>query len=217
MKKAALYARVSTIDQNAEGQLIELRALAQHRGFAVHKEYVDHICGARPKRPALDQMLADIRRGEVEVVMVWAADRMARSVRHFLELLDELQHLNVEFVSLREQIDTGGPLGRAVMVIVGAVAELERNLIVERVKTGMRRAKLEGRRIGRKPLEVDHASVFRHHCHGQSLAQIAKAFNISRTSASRIIRAHKRKIAVPEGALQLRFQLPENNEAETAA
>ena len=79
--------------------------------------------------------------------MVWAFDRMARSVRHFLEVLDELNHLGIEFVSFRESIDTSGPLGRAMVVIVGAIAELERNLIVERVKAGMRRAKLDGVRI----------------------------------------------------------------------
>ena len=87
--------------------------------------------------------------------MVWASDRIARSVRHFLEVLDELNHLNVEFVSFRENLDTGGPLGRAVVIIIGAIAELERNLIVERVSAGMRRAKLEGRHIGRKPLDLD--------------------------------------------------------------
>ena len=93
--------------------------------------------------------MADARRGKFDVVMVWAFDRLARSVRHLLEVLDELNHLNIEFISFRENIDTGGPLGRAVIVIIGAIAELERNLIVERVRAGMRRAKLEGQRIGR--------------------------------------------------------------------
>ena len=86
------------------------------------------------------------------MVLVWASDRIARSVKHFLEVLDELNRLGVEYVSFREQIDTGGPLGRAIVVIIGAVAELERNLIIERVRAGMRRARLEGQRIGRAPL-----------------------------------------------------------------
>lgn len=81
--------------------------------------------------------------------MVWAFDRMARSVRHFLEVLYDLNHLNIEFISHRENIDTSGPLGRAMVTIVGAIADLEKSLIVERVKAGMRRAKLEGRQIGR--------------------------------------------------------------------
>jgi DNA invertase Pin-like site-specific DNA recombinase len=89
---------------------------------------------------------------------VWACDRLARSVRHFVEVLDELNHLGIEFVSFREQLDTGGPLGRAVVVIISVVAELERNLIVERVRAGMRRAKLEGQRTGRpaRPVDVAH-------------------------------------------------------------
>ena len=102
-------------------------------------------------------MMSDARRGRFDVVLVWASDRLARSVKHFLEVLDELNRLNVEFVCFREQIDTGGPLGRAVVVIIGAIAELERNLIVERVRAGMRRAKLEGRHIGRKPLDLDRS------------------------------------------------------------
>ena len=84
--------------------------------------------------------MADARHGRFQVVIVWAFDRLARSVRHFLEVLDELNHLKIEFVSFRENIDTGGPLGRAMVVIVSAIAELERNLIVERVRAGMRRA-----------------------------------------------------------------------------
>ena len=101
-------------------------------------------------------MMADARRGRFDVVLVWASDRIARSVKHFLDVLDELNRLNIEFVSFREQIDTGGPLGRAIVVIIGAIAELERNLIIERVRAGMRRARLEGRHIGRNPLVLDH-------------------------------------------------------------
>jgi DNA invertase Pin-like site-specific DNA recombinase len=94
-------------------------------------------------------------------------------VRHFLEVLDELSRLNIEFVSLRENIDTGGPLGRAMVVIVGAIAELEKSLIVERVRAGMRRAKLEGRRIGRAPLNVDRMQAVRDRHSGMSLTQVA--------------------------------------------
>src|SRR5580704_6893886 len=104
-------------------------------------------------------MLAAAHRREFDVVLVWAADRLARSVRHFLEVLDTLHHLGIEFVSYRENLDTGGPLGRAVVVIVSAVAELERNLIIERVRAGMRRAKLEGRHVGRRRLQVDRDAI----------------------------------------------------------
>src|SRR5450631_4894845 len=96
-------------------------------------------------------MMTDARRGRFDVVLVWASDRIARSVKHFLDVLDELNRIGVEYVSFREQLDTGGPLGRAIVIIIGAVAELERNLIIERVRAGMRRARLEGQRIGRNP------------------------------------------------------------------
>jgi DNA invertase Pin-like site-specific DNA recombinase len=161
MKRAVLYTRVSTLDQNPETQALDLRRLAEQRGFEIVHEYTDKISGAKAKRPALDQMLAAAHRREFDVVLVWAGDRLARSVRHFLEVLDTLNHLGIEFVSFRENLDTGGPLGRAVIVIVSAVAELERNLIIERVRAGLRRARLEGRVLGRRPTEIDRPALLR--------------------------------------------------------
>ena len=188
MKRAVLYARVSTLDQQPETQLLDLRRLAEQRGFEIVREYVDRISGAKAKRPALDQMLAAAHRRECDVVLVWAADRLARSVRHFLEVLDTLNHLGIEFVSFRENLDTGGPLGRAVVVIVSAVAELERNLIIERVRAGLRRARLEGRQLGRRPLEIDRLALLRDRARGLSLGQLAKAYRISRTSVARVLK-----------------------------
>jgi DNA invertase Pin-like site-specific DNA recombinase len=188
MKRAFLYARVSTFDQNPQTQLLDLRRLAEQRGFEIVREYVDKISGAKAKRPALDQLLAAAHRRECDVVLVWAADRLARSVRHFLEVLDTLNHLGIEFVSFRENLDTGGPLGRAVVVIVSAVAELERNLIIERVRAGLRRAKLEGRQLGRKPIEIDRVSLLRDRARGFSLAQLARTYRISRTSVARVLK-----------------------------
>ena len=188
MKRAVLYARVSTFDQCPETQLLDLRRLAEQRGFDIVHEYTDRISGAKAKRPALDLLLAAAHRREFDVVLVWAADRLARSVRHFLEVLDTLNHLGIEFVSFRENLDTGGPLGRAVVVIVSAVAELERNLIVERVRAGLRRARLEGQRLGRRPIEIDRAALLRDRARGLSLAQLAKAYRISRTSVARTLK-----------------------------
>jgi DNA invertase Pin-like site-specific DNA recombinase len=111
-------------------------------------------------------------------------------VKHFLDVLDELNRLNIEFISFREQIDTGGPLGRAVVVIIGAIAELERNLIIERVRAGMRRAKLEGRHIGRKPLALDRDAILRDRQRGHSLAQLAKSYLVSRATIHRVLRVH---------------------------
>src|ERR1700746_2360130 len=188
MRRAALYSRISTGDQHLETQLLDLRAMAKQRGLEIVREYSDVISGAKSKRPGLDALMADARRHRFDIVLVAAFDRVARSVRHFLEVLDELNHLGIEFISFRENIDTGGPLGRAMVVIVGAIAELERNLIVERVRAGMRRARLEGRHIGRRPLEIDRIGVVRDRASGMSLAQVAKAHRISRATVHRVLR-----------------------------
>jgi DNA invertase Pin-like site-specific DNA recombinase len=164
--------------------------MAAQRGFEIVTEYTDRISGAKARRPGLDQMMKEARRGGFDVVLVWACDRIARSTRHFLEVLDELNRLNIEFVSFREQIDTGGPLGRAIVIIIGAIAELERNLIVERVRAGMRRARLEGRSIGRPSLELDHSAILRDRQHGHSLGELARSYAVSRTTIYRVLREH---------------------------
>jgi DNA invertase Pin-like site-specific DNA recombinase len=215
MKRAVLYMRVSTLDQHPETQLHDLRGLAAQRGFQITKEYTDRISGAKAKRPGLDQLLFDARRGLFDIVVIWAFDRLARSVKHLLEVLDELNHLKVEFVSFRENIDTGGPLGRAIIVIIGAIAELERNLIIERVRAGMRRARLEGRHIGRPQLELDRAAIVRSRAHGQSLGQLAKTFRVSRSTISRVL--DEEKARVPKGLTLTPPYLHENTPPETAA
>jgi DNA invertase Pin-like site-specific DNA recombinase len=216
MRRTALYMRVSTLDQHPETQLYDLRGLAAQRGFEIVEEYTDRISGAKARRPGLDQMMKDARQRRFDVVLVWASDRIARSVRHFLEVLDELNHLGIEFVSFRENIDTGGPLGRAIIVIIGAIAELERNLIIERVRAGMRRAKLEGRHIGRAPLNFDHAAVLRDRDHGMSLTEIATAHHISRATVSRVIK-EAREAASPKGCIPAPLQLHENRLPDSAA
>jgi len=190
MKRAALYMRVSTLDQHPETQLLDLRQMAQQRGYEIVQEFTDRISGAKARRPGLDELIRNARRGGFDVVLVWACDRIARSTKHFLEVLDELNRLNIEFLSFREQIDTGGPLGRAVVVIIGAIAELERSLIVERVRAGMRRAKLEGRHIGRKPLVLDRDAILRDRQQGQSLGQLAKSHRASRATIHRVLHEH---------------------------
>ncbi len=200
MKRAALYMRVSTFDQHHETQLYDLRQMAEQRGYQIVEAYTDTISGAKARRPGLDAMMRDARRGQFDIVLVWASDRIARSVKHFLEVLDELNRLNIEFISFREQIDTGGPLGRAVVVIIGAIAELERSLIVERVRAGMRRAKLEGRHIGRKALVLDRAAILRDRQRGDSLGQLAKTYQVSRTTIHRVLAGQEP--AVPKGLLK---------------
>ena len=187
MKRAVLYMRVSSLDQHPETQLHDLRHLAAQRGYQIVQDYTDRISGVKAKRPGLGDLMRDARRGRFDVVLVWACDRIARSTRHLLETIDELNHLNVEFVSFRESIDTAGPLGRAIIVIIGAIAELERNLIVERVRAGMRRAKLEGRHIGRRPVEVDREAILCDRRRGESLRQIARYHKVSTATVRRVL------------------------------
>jgi DNA invertase Pin-like site-specific DNA recombinase len=190
MKKAAIYGRVSTTDQNVESQFCDLRQMAAQRGYQIIAEYSDTISGTKAKRPGLDQLMSHARRGRFSVVLVWAFDRMARSVKHFLDVLDELNRLNIGFVSFRENVDTESALGRALIVIVAAISELERSLIVERVKAGMRRARLEGRQIGRARLDVDREQVVEDRRGGMSLTLVARKFSISRASVCRIVKQH---------------------------
>jgi DNA invertase Pin-like site-specific DNA recombinase len=175
MKRAALYLRVSTVDQHPETQGIELRQFARQRGYEIVHEYVDHgVSGTKVRRPALDRLLKDAHRRKFDTVLVWSCDRLARSTKHFLQVLDELNEVGIQFLSQREAIDTDGPLGRAIVVIISAIAELERSLIVERVRAGMRRAKLEGRRIGRTPLDIDRAALVRDRLSGLSRASVVR-------------------------------------------
>ncbi len=188
MKRAALYLRVSTVDQNPETQLHDLHQMAAQRGYEIVQEYTDRISGTKAKRPGLDQMMADARRGRFDVVLVWACDRIARSTRHFLAVLDDLNRTGVEFISFRENIDTGGPLGRAIVIIIAAIAELERSLIVERVRAGMRRARIDGQRIGRTPLVLDSAAIQQDRQRGQSIRQIAKGHSVSTATIQRVLK-----------------------------
>jgi DNA invertase Pin-like site-specific DNA recombinase len=189
MKRAALYLRVSTVDQNPDTQALDLRQFASQRGLQVVETYTDHgVRGTKARRPALDKMMEDARRHKFDVVVVWACDRLARSTKHFLQVLGELNGFGIQFLSQREAIDTEGPLGRAIIVIVSAIAELERSLIVERVKSGMRRAKLEGRQIGRARLDVDREQVVEDRRGGLSLTQVAKRHRIPRASVCRLMK-----------------------------
>ncbi len=198
MKRAALYVRVSTVDQHPENQMHELRQFSSQRGLQIVQEYVDHgFCGARARRPALDKMLEDAHRHRFDVVVVWSCDRLARSTKHLLHFLDEISGLGIQFLSQREEaIDTEGPLGRAILVIVSAIAELERSILIERIKAGMKRVQLvEGRRLGRAPLQVNRALLLRDRERGLSLNQLAKAHGISKASVCRVLKAERESVS----------------------
>ncbi|MGA9801722.1 MAG: recombinase family protein [Terriglobales bacterium] len=189
MKKGAIYVRVSTADQRVESQLYDLRELAAQRGIEVVAEYEDRgVCGKKARRPGLDALMQDAHRKKFSVVLISAFDRVARSVRHFLQVIDELESLGVVFISRREQIDTSGMMGRLFLTLIGSIAELESDLIRERVRAGMRRAKLEGKVIGRARLDINREQVVEDRRTGMSLTTVAKRHNISRASVCRLMK-----------------------------
>jgi DNA invertase Pin-like site-specific DNA recombinase len=165
--KAAIYARVSTVDQEPENQLQEVRRYVEARGWPA-VEYVDRgVSGATDRRPALDQLLGDARRRRFDVLVCWRLDRLGRNLKHLITLLEELQALGVAFVSLAEGIDATTPAGRLQLHILGAMAEFERSRLRERTLAGLARARSQGTRLGRRPIDVpapdlarvDHLSV----------------------------------------------------------
>ena len=212
MKKAAIYVRVSTPDQHVESQSYDLRELAAHRGYEIVHEYEDRgISGTKARRPGLDALMADARRKKFSVVLVAAFDRIARSTRNFLQIIDELDNMGIEFISRREGVATGDAMGRLFVTIISAIAELERSLVVERVKSGMRRAKLEGRQIGRARLDINREQVVIDRRSGLSLTQVAKRHNISRASVCRLMKEANGNcnlaVAIPSGEAGLEARL----------
>ncbi len=197
--KAAIYVRVSTADQHVESQLYDLRELAAQRGFEVVHEYRDcGVSGKRARRPGLDALIADARRKKFSVVLVTAFDRVARSVKHFLQLMDELTSLGVVFVSRRENIDTSGPMGRLFVTLIGSIAELETDVIRERVKLGLYYRKRAGLPVGRAPMNIDRAAIVRDRLSGMTLTSVAKKWGISRSLVCKLV---KRSQAGDEGSV----------------
>ncbi len=179
--RAAIYARVSTANngQDPRVQTRELEEYCQRRDWTVAGEYVDAgISGTKEKRPELDRLLADAHRRRFDAVVVWKFDRFARSVSHLLRALETFQALGIEFVSLSEQLDTSTPTGKMVFTVLGAVAELERSLIVERVKAGLRNARAKGKRLGRPSKRVDAETVARLRSQGVAWRVIAKQLGV---------------------------------------
>ncbi len=152
--RAALYARVSTMDQQTENQLAELRQYAGARGWAV-AEYVDHgVSGAKDRRPMLDRLVADATRRRFDVLVVWRLDRLGRNLRHLVCLIEDLHALGIAFVSLGEGIDATTPAGKLQLHVLAALAEFERGRIAERVKAGLARVRSQGTRLGRPPVRI---------------------------------------------------------------
>jgi DNA invertase Pin-like site-specific DNA recombinase len=193
--KVAIYARVSTINhgQDVSLQTRELRQFAEARGWTVAGEYIDAgVSGAKVSRPELNRLMADAHKRRFDVVCVWRFDRFARSVSHLLRALETFKSLGIDFVSYSEQMDTSTPAGKMVFTVLGAVAELERSLIVERVRAGLRNAKAKGKRLGRPRVVVDAARIAVLRSQGLSWAKIGEALGLGEGTVRRSAQASAR-------------------------
>jgi DNA invertase Pin-like site-specific DNA recombinase len=181
--RVALYARVSTPDQSTDSQLLDLRRYVSDRGWNIFKEYVDKgISGSKDSRPALNELMNDARKRRFDAVLVWRFDRFARSTRHLINALEEFRNLGIDFVSYQENIDTSSPLGSAIFTIISAVAQLEKDIIAERVKAGLRKAVENGKKLGRPRVEINMKEVFSLRQKGVSIRQIAQELNVPKST-----------------------------------
>jgi DNA invertase Pin-like site-specific DNA recombinase len=188
--RVAIYARVSTINhgQDVGLQTRELRQFAEARGWTVAGEYIDEgVSGAKDSRPELNRLIADAHKRRFDVVCVWRFDRFARSVSHLLRALEMFKALGIDFVSYSEQMDTSTPTGKMVFTVLGAVAELERSLIVERVRAGLRNARAKGKRIGRPSSGVDASQIASLRAQRVSWREIERRMGVSARTARRAL------------------------------
>ena len=189
-QKVAIYVRVSTSGQTVENQERELLAHCQRQGWQVFEIYRDEgFSGAVAERPALRAMMADARLGRFNLLVVWKIDRLARSISHLLEVLTELKGLGIGFVSLTEAINTETAQGRMLCSFLAAIAEFERELVVERVRSGMARAKANGVKIGRPRTAFDYAKAAELRKQGLGYKAIARALSVPRTTVYRVLRS----------------------------
>jgi DNA invertase Pin-like site-specific DNA recombinase len=188
-RRVAIYARVSTQDQDPQMQLRELRAYAKSRAFTVASdhEFIDHVSGATSVRPELSKLWQTARARKIDTVLVWIDtvlvwkfDRFARSTKQLIDALEEFRHLGVDFISITEQIDTGSPMGKTMFTVISAIAEFERSLISERVRSGLAKARAQGKQLGRPKVSPETIKeIKRLRKQGKSLTQIAKQLGVS--------------------------------------
>ncbi len=182
----ALYVRVSTYEQDPELQLAALRAHAANRGWVIIEEFIDQgYSGAKEKRPALQRLMKAAWAGGMHAVLVWRFDRFARSVKHLTIALEEFRSLNLNFISLQEQFETSTPIGQAMFTIIGVMAQLERDIIRERVRAGLAVAKARGKRLGRPSVRVNQAELRSLKTSGLSLHEMARQLHYSRSTVRR--------------------------------
>lgn len=193
--RVAIYARVSTTNhgQDVGLQTRELRQFAEARGWTVAGEYIDAgVSGAKDSRPELNRLMAEAHKRRFDVVCVWRFDRFARSVSHLLRALETFKALGIDFVSFSEQMDTSTPAGKMVFTVLGAVAELERSLTVERVRAGLRNARAKGKTLGRPRVTVDAAKVASLRSQGLSWAKVGEALGLGEGTVRRSAQASAR-------------------------
>jgi len=193
--RVAIYARVSTTNhgQDVGLQTRELKQFAEARGWTVAGEYIDAgVSGAKDSRPELNRLMADAHKRRFDVVCVWRFDRFARSVSHLLRALETFRALGIDFVWFSEQMDTSTPAGKMVFTVLGAVAELERSLIVERVRAGLRNARAKGKRLGRPRAIVDAAKIAALRSQGLSWAKVGEALGLGEGTVRRSAQASAR-------------------------
>src|SRR5207253_9644757 len=179
----ALYARVSTSEQDPEVQLAPLRTHTAQRGWAIIEEFVDRgFSGAKERRPALDRLMRAAWAGQFQAILVWRFDRFARSVKHLVTALETFRSMRLDFISLQEQFDTATPIGQAMFTIIGAMAQLERDIIRERVRAGLVQARAKGVRLGRPSVRIDPAELALLQGQGCSLPEIARRLHCSRST-----------------------------------
>src|SRR5579859_3731705 len=190
--RVALYARVSTLNnQDPEMQLAELREYSDRRGWQIVEEFTDQgVSGCKESRPALNQLMSDACRRRFDAVLVWKIDRFGRSLKHLVNALAELAALGVAFISLRDNLDLSTPSGRLMFQIIGAMAEFERASIQERVRAGLRNAKLKGKTLGRPPLTLDRGRIARLRASGASLREISAQLEVSTATIHKVLKQH---------------------------
>ena len=180
VKRVAVYVRVSTKDQSVEMQLNDLDRYSKERSLNVFNVYKDNgVSGTKETRPALSELMNDARKRKFDTVLVWRFDRFARSTKHLVTALYEFRNLGIDFISYQENIDTSSPLGEAIFTIISAMSKLERDIIAERVKGGLRKARANGKRLGRPKSEVDIDKVIECRKQNKSIRQIAKELGLS--------------------------------------
>lgn len=188
MKKVGIYCRVSTKDQTNENQLLDLRKYCDARGWQIVAECIEHgMSGAKDDRPQLRAIMDLARKRKIDALLVWRFDRFARSLAHLVDSLEELRRLGVDFMSYQESVDTSTAQGRMVFGVMASLAEFERALIQERIKSGLRRAISQGKQIGRPRASIDPAVAYRMRQEGRSLREIASALSVGKGTVERLL------------------------------